>query len=172
MVTSEQLLQIMPFAKVRIPLFLEHLNEAMGEYAINTRMRQAAFLGQIAHESGELRYTSELASGAAYEGREDLGNTQPGAGVLFKGRGLLQITGRTNYIECGKALGLDLESEPELLSRPDLACRSAAWWWRSHGLNAIADKGDFIRITRVINGGVNGLLDRQAYYEKALKALV
>lgn len=172
MVTSEQILQIMPFANSRIHLFLDYLNDAMAEYDIDTRMRQAAFLAQIAHESGELRYTREIASGAAYEGRTDLGNTQPGDGVLFKGRGLIQITGRANYIECGKALGLDLESEPELLSRPDLACRSAAWWWRARGLNAIADKGDFIRITRIINGGTNGLLDRQVYYEKALKVLL
>ena len=139
----------------------------MAEFEINTPARQAAFLAQIGHESGQLRYVRELASGAAYEGRKDLGNTQPGDGVRFKGRGLIQITGRANYLKCGEALGLDLIADPELLEQPINACRSAGWFWESRGLNALADAGDFLRITKRINGGTNGLADRQALYESA-----
>ena len=102
-ITGAQLQSIMPFAKARIPSFVAPLNAAMYEFHINSPLRQAAFIAQIAHESGELRYVKEIASGAAYEGRKDLGNTQPGDGMRYKGRGLIQITGRNNYAECGKA---------------------------------------------------------------------
>lgn len=168
MITGTQLQSIMPFAKARIPSFVAPLNAAMHEFHINSPIRQAAFIAQIAHESGELRYVEEIASGIAYEYRKDLGNTQPGDGMKFKGRGLIQITGRNNYAECGKALGVDLITSPELLETNDLACRSAAWFWASRGLNDLADKGDHIRICRRINGGLNGLKERQAYYVKAM----
>ena len=168
MITGAQLQSIMPFAKARIPAFVAPLNAAMQEFHINTPLRQAAFIAQIAHESGELRYVEEIASGAAYEGRKDLGNTQPGDGMRYKGRGLIQITGRNNYAECGKAMGVDLITNPELLETNGLACRSAAWFWASRGLNDLADKGDFERITKRINGGYNGLKERQAYYAKAM----
>lgn len=161
----------MPFAKARIPSFVAPLNGAMHEFHINSPIRQAAFIAQIAHESGELRYVEEIASGIAYEYRKDLGNTQPGDGMKFKGRGLIQITGRNNYHECGKALGVDLITNPELLETNDLACRSAAWFWASRGLNDLADKGDYIRICRRINGGYNGLKERQAYHARAKMAL-
>ena len=121
MITGAQLQSIMPFAKARIPSFVAPLNAAMYEFHINSPLRQAAFIAQIAHESGELRYVKEIASGAAYEGRKDLGNTQPGDGMKFKGRGLIQITGRNNYHECGKALGVDLITNPVLLETNDLA---------------------------------------------------
>lgn len=170
--TDSDLLKIMPFAKARISTFAAPLNASMMEFCISTKARQAAFLAQVGHESGQLRYVQELASGSAYEGRTDLGNDQPGDGVRFKGRGLIQITGRANYIACGKALGLDLLLHPELLEEPESACRSAAWFWRSHGLNELADAGDFLRITRRINGGTNGLEDRQALYAKAQEVLV
>ena len=168
MLDEATLLKIMPHAKSRVQDFLEPLNAAMREFHINTPVRQAAFLAQIAHESGELRYVKEIASGAAYEGRKDLGNTQPGDGMRYKGRGLIQITGRNNYAECGKAMGVDLITNPELLETNDLSCRSAAWFWASRGLNDLADKGDFERITKRINGGYNGLKERQAYYAKAM----
>ena len=168
MLDEATLLKIMPHAKSRVQEFLEPLNAAMREFHINTPVRQAAFLAQIAHESGELRYVEEIASGIAYEYRKDLGNTQPGDGMKFKGRGLIQITGRNNYHECGKALGVDLITNPELLETNDLACRSAAWFWASRGLNDLADRGDFERITKRINGGLNGLKERQAYYVKAM----
>ena len=166
--TGAILQSIMPYAKARIPSFIAPLNAAMQEYHINSPLRQAAFIAQIAHESGELRYVKEIASGAAYEGRKDLGNTQPGDGMRYKGRGLIQITGRNNYAECSKAMGVDLITNPELLETNDLACRSAAWFWASRGLNDLADKGDFDRITKRINGGTNGLKERQAYYAKAM----
>lgn len=171
MITGTQLQSIMPFAKARIPSFVAPLNAAMHEFHINSPIRQAAFIAQIAHESGELRYVEEIASGSAYEGRKDLGNTQPGDGMKYKGRGLIQITGRNNYLECGKALGVDLVTQPELLETNDLACRSAAWFWASHGLNDLADKGDYIRICRRINGGLNGYQERLVYHARAKTAL-
>ena len=171
MITGTQLQSIMPFAKARIPSFVAPLNAAMYEFHINSPLRQAAFIAQIAHESGELRYVEEIASGIAYEHRKDLGNTQPGDGMRYKGRGLIQITGRNNYAECGKALGCDLITNPELLETTDLACRSAAWFWASHGLNDLADKGDFERITKRINGGLNGYQERLAYHARAKMAL-
>ena len=171
MLDEATLLKIMPHAKSRVQEFLEPLNAAMREFHINTPERQAAFLAQIAHESGELRYVEEIASGIAYEHRKDLGNTQPCDGMKFKGRGLIQITGRNNYHECGKALGVDLITNPELLEINDLACRSAAWFWASRGLNDLADKGDYIRICRRINGGLNGYQERLAYHARAKMAL-
>ena len=171
MLDEATLLKIMPHAKSRVQDFLESLNAAMREFHINTPERQAAFLAQIAHESGELRYVKELASGAAYEGRVSLGNTQPGDGMKFKGRGLIQITGRANYAACGEALGLNLIDKPELLELPQHAAMSAAWFWSTRGLNTLADQVEFAKITRRINGGLNGQADRQGLYDKALKVL-
>lgn len=169
--TLAQLMSIMPYAGQRTTLFLAPLNAAMAEFGINTPLRQAAFLAQVGHESGQLRYVRELASGAAYEGRADLGNVIAGDGVRFKGRGLLQVTGRANYAACGVALRLDLLARPELLEQTMHACRSAGWFWQSRGLNALADAGDQERVTRRVNGGLNGLADRLALYQKARKVL-
>jgi putative chitinase len=132
----------------------------MVEFEINTRLRQAHFLAQIAHESDRFRALEEYASGEEYEGRDDLGNTQWGDGVRFKGRGLIQITGRANYRNCGEGLGVDLIDNPERLADPDLACRSAGWFWQTNKLNPDADRDDVETITRVINGGLNGFDDR------------
>lgn len=171
MLTRDELLEIMPRAWDRVDTFLEPLNTAMDEFEINSPSRQAAFLAQIAHESGELRYVRELATGEAYEMRKDLGNTEPGDGPKYKGRGLIQITGRDNYRKCGEALGLDLLGEPEMLEVSDLAARSAAWWWKNHGLNELADAENFRRITIRINGGLNGYSQRVAYWDKARESL-
>ena len=171
MITAEQLHQILPHAKSRVDMFLQPLNDAMDEFGIDTPQRQAAFLAQIAHESGELRYVRELASGKAYEGRSGLGNVVAGDGVRFKGRGLIQITGRANYASCGSALELDLLATPELLETPENACRSAAWYWKAHGLNELADAGNFHKITLRINGGLNGYEDRLKYWELAKEAV-
>ncbi len=168
---KDELIAIMPYAKNRADTFLEPLNECMDAYEINTPLRQAAFLAQIAHESAQLRYVEEIASGAAYEGRKDLGNTHPGDGVKFKGRGFIQTTGRSNYLACGNALGLDLINNPELLELPENACMSAGWFWQSRGLNKLADIGDMMLITKRINGGTNGLEDRLALYKKAKEVL-
>jgi putative chitinase len=143
----------------------------MAEFDINTPARQAAFIAQIAHESGQLRYVRELASGAEYEGRADLGNTMIGDGIRFRGRGLIQVTGRANYKACGAALHLDLILFPELLEQPMYACRSAAWFWKTRGLNELADAGDQVKITRRINGGTKGLAERLAYFELAKKVI-
>ncbi len=171
MITKEQLLKIMPLAGERAKIFLEPLNETMQEFDISTPLRQAAFLAQIAHESSQLRYVKELASGRAYEGRVDLGNTEKGDGVKFKGRGLPQITGRDNYLACGKALGIDLILHPDWLEIPAYAARSAGWFWNYKGLSPLADIQDFVRITKRINGGRNGLEQRQAFYEEAKTVL-
>jgi putative chitinase len=167
----EQLQKIMPKAGRRAAGFLDALNATMAEFGITTPARQASFLAQVGHESGQLLYVQELASGAAYERRADLGNTKPGDGVRFKGRGLIQITGRANYAACGAALGLDLIGTPALLEQPINACRSAGWFWKSHGLNELADTGDQVRVTRRVNGGVNGLADRLALFAVAQRVL-
>ncbi|MGK5011304.1 glycoside hydrolase family 19 protein [Janthinobacterium sp. MDB2-8] len=169
--TLAQLLKIMPLARARAAAFLDPLNSAMAEFGINTPARQASFLAQLAHESGQPVYVRELASGAAHEGRKDLGNVQPGDGVRFRGRGLIQVTGRSNYAACGKALGLDLLAQPALLEQTVTACRSAGWFWQSRGLNAMADAGDQVAVTRRINGGTNGLAERLAYFKTAQKVL-
>ncbi len=172
MITADQLHFIMPHAsKSKIDLFVNAVNEAMRDFEINTRVRVCAFLSQIAHESCSLLYVQELASGKAYEGRVNLGNTQKGDGVKFKGRGLIQITGRTNYQDCSKALGLNLIDKPELLELPEWAVKSAAWFWKTHGLNEIADKGDIKAITKRVNGGYNGLQERTEFYLRALQII-
>jgi putative chitinase len=175
MVNINQLGAIMPHAGNRIFEFFGPLNDAMDEFEINTPQRQAAFLAQVAHESGELRYVEEIASGAAYEGRLDLGNSEPGDGVRFKGRGLIQITGRSNYASCGSALGLDLLAQPELLTTPANAARSAGWFWRARGCSELADADNFRRITLRINGGLthydDGPGSRVAYWNVAKEQL-
>ena len=170
-ITLAQLQAIMPLARARAAAFLPALNAAMAEFGIATPARQASFLAQLAHESGQLVYVRELASGAAYEGRRDLGNVQPGDGVRFRGRGLIQVTGRSNYAACGKALGLDLLGQPALLEQTVNACRSAGWFWQSRGLNVLADAGDQVAVTRRINGGTNGLAERLAFFKVAQRVL-
>lgn len=172
MITATDLRIILPHATTgNIERFVQPLNDAMDEFQINTPTRQAAFLAQIGHESGSLRYVRELASGQAYEGRADLGNTEPGDGVKFKGRGLIQITGRANYAACGAALGEDLLGTPEILELPEQAARSAGWFWLTHGCNELADSGNFQKLTRRINGGLNGLAERTAIWGRAKEQL-
>ena len=174
-ITEQQLLQIFPNAGRQAGVFVPVLNTAMNRYGIVGTPRAAAFIAQIGHESGQLHYVREVwgptAQQAGYEGRADLGNTVKGDGSKYRGRGLIQITGRANYAACGEALGLDLISKPELLELPQHAAMSAAWFWSTRGLNTLADAGDFVKITRRINGGLTGLADRQALYDKALKVL-
>jgi putative chitinase len=170
-ITRLQLAEAMDSSLARVNQWVEPLNNAMHRYEINTKPRIAAFLAQLGHESGRLFYVREIASGEAYEGRKDLGNTEPGDGRRFRGRGLIQITGRRNYTLCGIALELDLLNHPELLEKPEHAAMSAAWFWWNHKLNELADAGDFKKITRRINGGYNGLADRIALHASSLKAL-
>lgn len=168
-VSREQLSEIMPNAKSRIDKFLPVINKWADTFGINTKIRMAHWLAQVAHESGELRYTKELASGKAYEGRKDLGNIQKGDGVRFKGRGLIQITGRANYTAYAKFCGYDVVAKPELLEQPVGAVKSAMWYWQTHGLNELADADKFEAITRRINGGTNGLESRRTYLKRAKK---
>lgn len=175
MITADELRKIMPQSKSLADVFVKPLNDAMSQYGINSFSRECAFLAQIAHESGQLHFEREIwgptPAQLGYEGREDLGNTQPGDGKKFKGRGLIQITGRANYHACGLEIGFPLEEHPELLETAAVAAKSAAWFWEKHGLNKLADSGDFIRITRRINGGLNGLEERQKFYEAAKAVL-
>ncbi|WP_426755992.1 LysM peptidoglycan-binding domain-containing protein [Myxococcus sp. Y35] len=168
-VTVQQLRAVMPnLSQAKAEQYLPYLNQAMAEANITTPKRKAAFLAQLAHESGQLRYMEEIASGAAYEGRRDLGNTQPGDGVRYKGRGPIQLTGRANYRAAGRALGIDLEGNPHRAKDPDVAFRIAGWYWSSRNLNTYADAGNFREVTRRINGGYNGMADREMYYRRAL----
>ena len=168
MITLDDLRAICPNVKVgRLSSVVDPLNAAMQEFGIDSPHREAAFLAQVAHESGGFYYVRELASGEAYEGRADLGNTQAGDGRRYRGRGFIQITGRANYQAVSDALGTDFVADPELLEELDPAARSAAWYWHSRRLNELADRGDFRAITKRINGGYNGLADRTAYWERA-----
>ena len=172
--------------------FMEFINETCIKFDISSPIRQLCFLSQVGHESGSLFFTEELASGAAYEGRKSLGNTQPGDGVRFKGRGLIQITGRTNYTAVGAALGVNLVANPRLLGGKNVnfcstdqlrnAAMSAGWFWNSRKLNLIADTinitkpidsgtnlAGFVLLTKKINGGTNGLPDRLNRYASGVK---
>jgi putative chitinase len=178
-ITVRQLQQIFPNAGRNAGVFVPALNAAMGKWGIVTRLRRAAFLAQVGHESGQFRYVRELGSDK-YLSKYDtgplaarLGNTPEadGDGQKYRGHGLIQITGRDNHARCGEALGLDLLNHPELLEQPEHAANSAAWFWHKEGLNSLADKGAFVTITKRINGGTNGLEERQAFYEAALKVL-
>jgi putative chitinase len=159
------------------------LRAAMTKYEIATPRRMAHFVAQTAHESGRFHYVKELwgptKAQAGYEGRRDLGNTVTGDGFRFRGRGLIQITGRANYREAADALGLPLLLQPELLERPDLAALSGAWWWHKNGLNALADTGNIDHVSDRINrgritasvGDANGYTERKLLTEKALSVL-
>lgn len=172
MILLEDLQYICPNSKTgRLAVVVEPLNAAMQEFCIDSPRREAAFIAQVAHESGGFNYVRELASGEAYEGRVDLGNTQAGDGQRYRGRGFIQITGRANYQAVSDALGTDFVGNPELLEEVDSAARSAAWFWDSRRLNELADKGDFRAITKRINGGYNGLADRTEYWNRAKEQL-
>lgn len=166
MITVEQLRRCMPrLRQDRAEEMLPHLGAAVAEFEIDlSPLRLAAFIAQLAHESGELRYMQEIASGEAYEGRKDLGNAEPGDGKRFKGRGPIQLTGRANYRRYGKLLGLDLEAHPELAALPSAGFRIAGLFWREKTLNEAADRQDFRLITKRINGGINGWRERLRYY--------
>ncbi|MDT9631026.1 glycoside hydrolase family 19 protein [Pseudomonas sp. JV449] len=180
-ITLPQLLDVMPDARLRAGVFLMPLNAAFVRFEINCAKRIAAFLAQIGHESAELRYVRELGSDY-YQSKYDtgslaarLGNSPEadGDGPLYRGRGLIQITGRRNYLACSQALFGDdrLLREPMLLEQPQWAAESAAWFWQVNGLNELADKDQFTTITRRINGGLNGLEDRLRLWARAKAVL-
>jgi len=180
-VTQPQLIKIMPNARAQAGVFVPALNDAMSRHRIDTPKRMAAFLAQIGHESGQLRYVRELGNDA-YLSKYDtgalavrLGNTPQvdGDGQRYRGRGLIQITGRDNYLHCSLGLFGDkrLLALPELLEQPQWAAESAAWFWEQNGLNELADRDQFNSITRRINGGLNGLEDRLQLWARARAVL-
>jgi predicted chitinase len=179
-ITDDQLRQVMPnLAPAKCQIYLPALNAAMQAHMIDTPLRAAAFMAQLAHESGEFRWMEEIwgptPAQLRYEPPSDLaaklGNTQPGDGKRFKGRGPIQITGRFNYAKFGHQLGLDLVTDPALAAAPEVAFATAGLFWQSNGLNELADARQFVAITRCINGGTNGLAERQRYYERAKAVL-
>lgn len=175
LITSDQLKAIMPGLHLdKAEFYAPYINDAMAEFEINTPERIAAFIAQGAHETNQLLWLKELASGKEYEGRKDLGNVNPGDGVRYKGRGFFQLTGRSNYSKCGDALGVDLINNPELAEKPELTFRIGGWFWSTHNLNDLADINDdnsFEHITRRINGGINGLSSRRLYWATAKQIL-
>lgn len=174
MITREIIKKIAPTSKDEIvgPL-VGYLNKYMPDekYQINTYLRVCHFLAQAAHEAASFKTLEEYASGAAYEGRKDLGNTQKGDGIRYKGRGIFQLTGRANYREIGRLIGFDLENNPELAESPEVSVLTALEYWRSRGLNKFADRDDILTITKRINGGLNGFEDRKQYLAKC-KAII
>lgn len=190
LISKDQLKAIMTSAKEEnIDKYLAPLNLALTRYAINTPLRIAHFVAQLAQESGSFKYSEEIwanpaldANGVAtngsewqlrYEGRTELGNTHPGDGYKFRGRGLIQLTGRSNYAKYGEAVGQNLTDgqHPDLVAQPQLAVDAAGWYWDSRGLNAFADKDDVLGITKRINGGTLGLDARKAFLTKAKAVL-
>jgi len=147
------------------------LAPTLARYGIDTRLRIAHFLAQTCHESAGFRTTEEFASGDRYEGRQDLGNTQPGDGRRYKGRGLLQLTGRANYRDLGARLGIDLEGDPEAAAEPVLSLTIACEFWKKNKVNAACDVDDVVRVTRIVNGGTNGLADRRELTARAKAAI-
>lgn len=133
---------------------------------MDSPLRLAHFLAQLIHESGSFRYMEELASGQAYEGRANLGNTEPGDGVRYKGRGPIQITGRANYRRYGRKIGIDIERNPVIAAIPSIGLHLALEYWKTNGLNTLADADNVNGITKLINGGFNGLEDRKAHLAK------
>jgi putative chitinase len=170
-ITQQQLQQIAIYAEgQKLATYVPMLNDTMSKYSIDTPLRVAYFLSQLIHESGSFNYTTELDSGQAYEGRTDLGNTQPGDGPLFKGRGFIQLTGRANYSLYGLSLGANLVDDPDLVATQYPADVSG-WFWSNHSINALADEDNINAVTRMINGGYNGLQDRIFYLQKAKSIL-
>jgi putative chitinase len=171
--TKEKLAIVLPLASNnRIELYYEPLKAGMTKYGITTALQAAHFVAQLGHESMSFLYSEEIASGAAYEGRTDLGNTQPGDGKRYKGRGLIQLTGRANYAAYSKYTGIDYLARPELVSTdPVVAVDVSCWFWKDRGVDKLAEKDDVKAVTRRINGGFNGLDDRMHNLSRAKAVL-
>ena len=167
-ITDQMLITIAPQANRQIVAGLvPYLNQYLPQYGITSLLRMDHFFGQAAEESAGFRTLVEYASGREYEGRDDLGNTEDGDGPLFKGRGIFQLTGRANYGTMSKILNVDLLDNPDLAATPEIAVRVACEYWKTHNLNALADQDDLEGITRRINGGANGINDREIFTDRA-----
>jgi putative chitinase len=180
MLSDNDLQQIMPrLPQAKRQLYLPFINRVMEIYEIDTPLRASAFLAQIAHESAELKYMEEIWGPTAQQKKYEppgelatrLGNTQQGDGFRYRGRGPIQITGRANYEKYGDLLGVDLVGNPDLAATPQFAFATAGLFWKLNGLNELADVQDFTAITKRINGGLNGLPERQKYYDIAKNVL-
>jgi putative chitinase len=147
------------------------LSLILESYEISTYLRIAHFMGQVTHECAGFQTTEEFASGAAYNGRADLGNTKTGDGPRYKGRGLLQLTGRFNYRRYGDLLNLPLEDNPLMAGEPLVSLKIACEYWKDRKINPDCDRDDLIAVTKKVNGGLNGLADRREYYRQAKIAL-
>lgn len=170
-ITKEQLLSLCPTADGPIISNIWKYQALITDYGIINH-RLPMFMAQIAHESDGFRTTEEYASGKAYEGRADLGNVDIGDGVKFKGRGLIQLTGRANYEYFSRILGKPLSAYPETVSGFPLALEVSCLFWKIKDLNKLADEGNFEKITKRINGGLNGYEQRLDYLERAIDIFV
>ena len=178
-ITKDFLYEISPKYSGKKGARQKEIIEAIGDefdsilitYDIYTNLQISHFLAQAAHECAGFCTTEEFASGKAYEGRKDLGNINPGDGVRYKGRGIFQLTGRYNYRDMGRELNLPLEDQPQLAADPIVSLKIACEYWNSRNLNVLADKNDIHGITKKINGGLNGLESRTAYFRKIKKII-
>ena len=178
-VTKEQILAIMPNAKDVVDKYIVYINGYADTFGIDTSIRMAHYLAQIAHESNELRNVREIGNKAYFvkydngKLKQMLGNVKDGDGYKYRGRGLIQITGRANYqaYQNSKICSGDIMTHPELLEKPLGAVKSSMWWWRTHGLNELADSDSCVAITKIINGGTNGLKSREMYLKRAKEVL-
>lgn len=166
-VTRERLLRLAPNGKAHIVNGIALRFDALArEHDVSTRLRLCHFLAQAAHETDGFR-TLEEYGGASYflryEGRQDLGNTQAGDGIRYHGRGIFQLTGRANYRRFGKIIGIDLEAVPERAKEPDISLLVAFAYWSERAISAAADADDVAAVTKLINGGRNGLVERARY---------
>lgn len=166
--SEAQIRAMMPNAGGRLDPHLPYIAPALEWGAIDTPDRIAAFMAQLAHESGEYRYMREIADGSDYEGRVDLGNIEPGDGRRYPGRGAIQVTGRAAARRAGEALGVDFEEHPEKMELPEWATKVSVWFWndKAGGLSPLADVGWFRTLTRYINGGYTHLAERVAYWQR------
>lgn len=178
MITIDQIKAIMPGGSARAARFIDPLNRCMEKFDIDSVPRMSSFLAQVAHESGQLLYVQELASGDAYENRKDLGNTHAGDGRLFRGHGLIQITGRANHQACADFFKMNLLDFMAWVIQDEGATMASGWWWHSNQVNLVADTGDELAVSRLVNCGSahskctpNGLDKRLAFKVAALKAL-
>ncbi|WP_306223028.1 glycoside hydrolase family 19 protein [Bosea beijingensis] len=170
-VTRERLLRLAPSANATIVTGIAgRFDDLADDHDVTTRLRLCHFLAQAAHETDGFRTLEEYGGPAyfiRYEGRRDLGNTQAGDGIRYHGRGIFQLTGRANYRRFGQLLGIDLEAEPERAKEPETSLRVAFAYWAERAINTAADADDGERVTKLINGGSNGLAERARFLAKA-----
>jgi len=154
----------------------DSLNQTFAKYSIDSYLRICHFLAQVLHESAAFRYTAELwgptPQQQTYDTRSDLGNTTPGDGFKYRGRGWIQLTGKANYTMAGKAFNQDFVNDPDLVKVYPWAAMVSGWYWDNHQLNGDADKDDIMTITKIVNGGYNGIDDRKVWFAKAKKFLI